>query len=208
MRTRLLPILSLFALCTIGCAGTMHATTVPHRPEYRLVVKAPKAIIGNLDPKEYTFTIVAKAWGDKPSDYSFDETTPAYCILRGNELACLISVHEMNAKFELEAHHIQPDPRSIPEAQRIELAQIGLGFVGVIYNPIQELRIGFMGYDATLTGMGEMESIDLDPDPPYPHNKTIAIDLPTIACVDPKHCAAAWPTPAGNVLFAVMNCAP
>ncbi|MSU75490.1 MAG: hypothetical protein EXS55_03190 [Candidatus Magasanikbacteria bacterium] len=120
------PILALLALSAVGCAGNMHAkvASIQHRPEYRLIVKAPKSILGSLDPKEYTFTIVAKAWGDKPSDYAFSEVTPAYCVLRGDELACMISVHETNAKFELGARHLQRDPRSIPEAERVEMERL------------------------------------------------------------------------------------
>ena len=124
MRKRtLLPLL--FALTTIGCAGTMHAKApvAVHKLEYHLIVKAPKTIIGNLDPSEYTFTIVAKSWGKQPVG-GFSEVTPAYCILRAELLVCMISVHEDEAKFELKAQHIQRDPRSYSATERAELDRL------------------------------------------------------------------------------------
>ena len=63
MHTRLIPLFCFFFALTSGCVGTMHAKTsvAAHKPEYRLIVKAPMSILGGLDPSAYTFVIVAKS---------------------------------------------------------------------------------------------------------------------------------------------------
>lgn len=76
-----------------------------------------------------------------------------------------------------------------------DIARVGNGFVGVIYYPIQRLMIGFMAYDGDMNEKGVRTSVDLDKT--YNHNNLVAHTLPTIACVDANHCAAAWPADLG-----------
>lgn len=86
-----------------------------------------------------------------------------------------------------------------------DLVRVGNGFIGVTYNPIMELRVGFQTYTEDMVERTQLGTIELVAQG-FNHNDYVAAVLPTIACVDARHCAAAWPTTHDRVMVAAINC--
>ncbi len=108
------------SICLSSCASTRTAITADSA-EYHIIVKAPRAVIGGINPEEFDFVLTSKGWNE--NDRSYREHAYSYCVRSNEELVCMVSTHTMHVKFELEAIYRQPDPRSIPAGERTRLAE-------------------------------------------------------------------------------------
>ncbi|MDO8617276.1 MAG: hypothetical protein Q7N87_00045 [Candidatus Uhrbacteria bacterium] len=87
-----------------------------------------------------------------------------------------------------------------------DLAQIKNGFMGVLYEYVQQRthRIGFTLFDADMKPVHDLLEDDLMARG-FSEAAIVNSDMPTISCIDPRHCAAAWDG-ATRVYLATYAC--
>jgi len=93
------------AVISLGCAHPSASEWMQMHPTRGLVVRAPRTIIGDLNPREYRIYLQVKTWPDVPANrYDGGRRYPVYCDVRKDVIECLGGqIDVQNAEFELHA---------------------------------------------------------------------------------------------------------